>query len=441
MKRRITALLAGVALLAGMLGVSGCGETAPSTLLAADGTVIATYDGTLHVTEPVYTAFAQFALDEAASHLAKKVEKAYARLAAKGYQIETTLDTALLLKVQQAVTATLTEAVPGACAITNLQGAVVALYGGTETDYANTPVAPGSTMKPLSVYAPAIDSGVANWASVQLDTPVKKVMTGITPEDWPKNATGTYSGTNETVATAIKHSLNTVAVKWLQTVGVTQSMDFLETNFALDLSQERQLVKDYSEDEVLANIALGYLRSGVTVTQMAGCYQIFATGGTYVAPYGVTRLSLPDGKAVYDVADTPPASHRVISEDTAAIMLRLLRTVTQPGGTGEAASRCRVSVAGKTGTTDYGDNWFAGVSPEYACALWHGTAEKNNAAAAFAAVIEAIAVDATKAFPANSNIKQGFYCEDSGMLLGDNCTKMEGGWFAPTFIPGVCNLH
>lgn len=441
MRKQLTSLLVAAMLTAAILPLGGCSEAAPSTLLAADGTVIATYDGALHCTEPLYASFARFALEDAASHIANKPEKAIAGLAAKGYRIETTLDIAALTKIQQAVLNTLTADVPAACAVTDLHGAVVALYGGTDADYANTPTYPGSTLKPLSVYAPIIDSGIANWASVQQDTPVKKILSGAKAEDWPKNANGTYSGKNESVATAIKLSLNTVAVKWLQKLGVSQSMDFLETNFAIDLSQERQLAEKYSEDEVLGNVALGYLRGGMTVTQMAGCYQIFAAGGLYTAPYAVTHISLPSGRAVYNADKTPPESRRVIREDTAAIMVNLLHTVTEPGGTGEAAAKCRAYVVGKTGTTDKDDHWFSGVSPEYACALWHGGKTENKAAAAFAAVIQEITVDNTKSFPISKDIVQGFYCTESGMLLSDACTKAEGGWFSQQSIPAVCNMH
>ena len=127
-------------------------------------------------------------------------------------------------------------------------------------------------------------------------------------------------------------------------------------------------------------------------------------------------------------------------------MNKLLQKVSEPGGTGEKAADCGVSIAGKTGTTTGLDNWFVGVTPEFSCAVWHGDEEnsnnpKNFAPEVFSEIIKNITTDPEKEFPGCDNVIQRVYCAESGKLLSDGCSQMEVGWFAPGNIPEKCTAH
>lgn len=434
----------------GCIQLSGCSEKNVCIINSSDAMVIANYDGHINAEEDIYSSFAAYALEEAALVIADINKcgpgEAKRELADKGYVIETTFDTEIFQKAEEAVGKifALSGSVPVAVAVTDLNGALKVLLGNTgDTDYANTPTYAGSAIKPLSVYMQIIESGKANWSSVQLDTPVKKVVYNTELVDWPQNASGIYSGKETTVAEGMKLSLNTVAVKWLQMLGVETSMDFVEENLPIDFSKEREIAQNYSDEEILANVALGYLRGGVTVSEMAACYQIFAAEGIYTGLYSVTGIYDQSGDKIYQIK---PEKKRVISTETAFIMNKLLQKVTEPGGTGENAAECGIMVAGKTGTTTGSDNWFVGVSPEFSCAVWHGTDQsspslKNTAPEIFSEIIKNITVRPEKSFPLCENVIQKAYCAETGKLLSEDCKKMEVGWFAVGNIPEKCSGH
>lgn len=428
----------------------GCSEKGQAKLTDSRGNIFACYDGEINSEYPLFYSFAHYSLSEAAAIIMEinkcSSDTAQKALADKGYKIETTIDCEVMKKISEASDnfPELLDSKPVAAAVSDLNGALLALYSSSEkTDYANKPTYAGSSIKPLSVYAQIIENGLANWSSVQLDTPVKKVVNDNELSDWPQNASGVYSEKETTVAEALKVSLNTVAVKWLQTLGVAESMDFLENKLGFNLSKERELVKNYGEEEVLANIALGYLRDGVTVAEMAGYYQIFAKEGKYIPLYSVKSITDASGEKIYEAK---PQERQVVSSETAFIMNKLLQKVSEPGGTGEQAAKCGVEIAGKTGTTTGLDNWFVGVTPEFSCAVWHGDDEnsyntKNFAPEVFSEIIKSITLNPEKKFAECEGVVQKVYCSESGKLLSSGCSQMEVGWFSERNVPGKCTLH
>ena len=328
------------------------------------------------------------------------------------------------------------------CAVTDLQGGLLAILSdGAKDDenYATKKTAPYSSFKPICVYAPAIESGLANWSSVFLDAPVKK----ITKEDgqaydWPVNATGIYANEPKTVSYAIKTSLNTVAVRCLQTVGLKNSFSFLESNFGLTLSFEKNKANTLGDDEVIGNVALGYLYDGVSPVDMAGYYQVFANGGSYSKPHTIFEITDQDGNTVYEYQSQ---ERQVITRQTAYIMNKLLQNVVSAGGTGEKA-RCEgVAVGGKTGTGDDG-NWFVGFTPQYTCAIWHGTEiSKNISCDIFSAMVSHFDNESVKQFPNSAGIKKAAYCLETGKLFSNKCRKADMGYYASDNLPEACNMH
>lgn len=330
------------------------------------------------------------------------------------------------------------------CAVTNLKGDLVAVYSTSEgINNAIHGDSPYSSFKPLSVYAQAIEKGLINWSSSYTDSAYKQIE-GDDGElrDWPANSTGTYTGEKTSIYEAIRKSVNTVAVKCLADVGVEESIQFLRERLGIDLSTEKYAATVYGEEEVLGNVALGYLSSGLSPVDMAGYYQIFANGGKYEAPKAIQKLCDGEGTVVYERAYSPG---QVISPTAAGIMNKLLQGVVSGGGTGEAAAVKGIQVAGKTGTGDENSgNWFVGVTPGYSLAVWHGSAPNNCAPEIFGYAVEAIyqaQPNANKNFVTYANLKELVCCSESGMSVSGKCTRIEKGYFADTDVPDICDRH
>ena len=214
---------------------------------------------------------------------------------------------------------------------------------------------PGSSLKPLAVYAPAIESFGYMTASVLNDTPQKFGNYS------PRNSGNLYYG-NVTIRTALKNSLNVAAVSLLSRIGVAAARDYLtKTGIELD-----------DRDANLA-LALGAMTYGVSPVQLAAAYAAFANGGTFNRPYFIERILDRDGNLIYT---HEAASQRVLSPQTAYLMTSLLQSVTS-SGTGAKLSQAGTPVAGKTGTVNMTgggnrDIWMAAYNSEISTAFWMG---------------------------------------------------------------------
>jgi penicillin-binding protein 1A len=298
-----------------------------------------------------------------------------------------------------------------AITLTDVNGRIIACYNNDEKkeniNYVLAGTYAGSTMKPVSVYAPAIDDGVIDWSTMVMDEPYGKMVNQDGIEiDWPSNVLP-YTYEEHTIAEAIQKSMNTIAVKTLKMYGVKKSCDFLSEKLGMDISREYTLMEENGEDEILGNIALGYLRDGVNTVDMAGFYQIFANDGLYKKPSSISSLRL-ENKVYYERSDTP--GERVISPETAYICNRMLKLVTYEDGTGYGAGVDGLDICGKTGTSDdYEDNWFVGFSPEYICAIWYDGSslilhEDRYAVNCFHDIFEKLPTDGKSAYKKPENI-------------------------------------
>ena len=439
MKKGIALTLA----LALLCALCACGKKASASLLDADGEPLADYTGTLELYDGAFSAYARTALKEAAAILADRegvaVNEALDLIRKRGLTVKTAADRTQIL----AAAATCSgffgdENADCALAVTDNAGRLTAIYspaGEIGRTYA------GSAIKPLSVYGPCMESGLINWSSMQEDSPVKMLETesGVSP--WPTNGSGRYSYRNVAAADALAQSLNTVAVRWLQAYGAENAMTFLEENFGLDLQKERSIAAMSSADEVLGNIALGYLQAGVTVCEMAGYFAVFADGGRYVPAYTVTEITDRRGGTLYSAE---PAEKTVFRETTAYLLNRMLRRVVEIG-TGKDADVPGTDVVGKTGTSDmHADNWFVGVTPENTVAVRHGPLSGdagNRAAALFAAYLKNAALESDASYPVPDGIRQGVYCTETGLLVSDACPGIAMGLYEEERTPGPCGAH
>ena len=218
---------------------------------------------------------------------------------------------------------------------------------------------PGSTIKPLSVYAPALDNGYTLGTVID-DAPV--IFGNFKPRNYSNNFKGLV-----TVREALQHSTNVVAVKVVQDVGIGRSMEYL-SKFGITTMVNRNENR-VTNDESLSPLALGGLTNGVKPVEIAAAFSIFPNKGIYIKPISFTKILDKDGNVIYE---NKPMKDKVISEQVAYLMVDIMKGVVR-GGTGGNAALSKMPVAGKTGTTTKNvDAWFTGYSPYYTASVWIG---------------------------------------------------------------------
>ena len=142
---------------------------------------------------------------------------------------------------------------PAVCSA--VDGNLVAIYSTDgEENQARRKTSPYSVLKPLSVYAPAVEAGISHWSVRYQDTPYKQLPQESGGGDWPANASGKYSGEKVFMHQAVKESLNTVAVKSLADLGVDNAIAFLRGNFPLDLATEAMRLEQEGQEEISATL-------------------------------------------------------------------------------------------------------------------------------------------------------------------------------------------
>lgn len=251
-----------------------------------------------------------------------------------------------------------------------------------------SPRQPGSSIKPIAVYAPALQKsyeyqkdgklfpfkdtgydsqGTRNWGNyITTSSGVTDERMKVNGKIWPQNFSRTYSG-YKTFRQAIQQSINTCAVKILAQVGTDYSMDMVKkfgVSTAVDDTDEAY------NDVNLAALGLGAMTEGATPLDMALAYATFPNGGVHNSGICYTKVTDSDGKVLLEGKSKET---RVLNEGVAFIMTDVLQTVVSDGIAYDAAISGE-RVGGKTGTTDETwDIWFDGFTPKYAAALWIGT--------------------------------------------------------------------
>ena len=317
--------------------------------------------------------------------------------------------------------------------ILGVVGAIGEKKGNRIQNYAtDTLRPPGSTIKPLSVYAPALERGIITYGSVYDDVP----YSFENDKAWPKNANGIYHGLS-TMSYAMANSTNTIPLKILDELGISHSFYFLRDYLHLDslLEQGKDKNGAFITDMDYAALALGQLNYGVSVREITAAYSIFADGGMYHAPRSYSLVKNSRGEVLLENEAT---SERVISDANSEIMTKLLTDVVW-GGTADALSvKNKVAIAAKTGTTqDNKDRWCIGYTPSLICGVWYGyeypqeipKAEKNHFLNAFDTVLNRIyerdarSAYADRKFEENAHLISVNYCMESGLLPSEACLK------------------
>lgn len=260
--------------------------------------------------------------------------------------------------------------VQSAMTIMDYSGHIVGLVGGVGEKTVNRglnratslPRQPGSTMKPIGVYALAIENDIIHYSSKVKDQPIDNYYPD--GKKGPKEWYGYYKGTI-TVDYAIRKSANTIPVILLKELGIEKSYKFLKNKLHCSYLTE--------SDKNLASLALGGCSYGLTTTQSAAAYAIFGNGGVYHKPSTYYQIKKTDGtvELKYD-----SKGERAISPETATIMNHLLQGVVYGSeGTGSGISwyHYAMKAFAKTGTSsESNDLWMVAGTPYYVGSVWYG---------------------------------------------------------------------
>ena len=340
-------------------------------------------------------------------------------------------------------------------------GHIVAMIGGRDVKGSrilnratDTARQPGSSMKPLAVYLPALDNGFTA-ASPILDIP----MITADGKVWPNNVYTGFKGIT-TLRESLIYSINVSSARTLKKIGIPASIKYLKK---LGIINEENPSKDNfvqasenktHNDENLASLALGGMTKGVSPLDMTAAYSAIANDGVYNEPIIYTKVLDKDGNIVLE---KEAKQRRVVSPQIAYVMKDILRS-TAYEHTGKNAIIKGQASAGKTGTTDYNaDFWFVGFTNYYTAATWMGndspkiTITQNSwlAAKLWGHIMTKIHQDkeSKPQFAQPDGIVKAYVCTKSGKKPNQFCSSDPRGVvreeiFAKGTEPTeTCNVH
>lgn len=247
-------------------------------------------------------------------------------------------------------------------------GEIKALIGGRDIigrrvfNRATNPRPPGSAIKPLSVYIPALDNG---WTAADVidDIPSYDNQGNL----WPRNYYNDFWGLS-TLREGVQWSMNVMAVKLLERIGISTSIDYLKKMGITTLSESGR-----SNDQNLAALGLGGMTFGISPLEMTAAYGSIANQGVYIKPVSFTKITDSEGNVILE---NTSFKNRVTSPEVAYIMTDMMRSAVDSGTAQRAKldnNNSNIPVSGKTGTTsDNHDAWFVGYTPYYIGGVWIG---------------------------------------------------------------------
>ena len=330
-------------------------------------------------TQEIMSYYTEMVIDDVINDLMKL--KGIGRDTAKtllyngGYQIYCCLDTGVQACIDQIYTNL--DAIPYTRSEQQLQSAIVVMdpydgrilgiSGGVGEKVINfglnratgTYRSPGSSIKPIASYGPAVDLGLITPDTLVLD----ENDISLRGTSWfPQNDGGQNFGL-VSIYTALQYSLNTVAAQIVDKLpmGPQTSYDYLTTRLGVTSLVPADC--DY------APMALGQLTNGITVREMCQAYCAFVNDGIFTYGRSYSMVSDKEGNVVID---NVPNTIQAFKPNTAYVMTYMMQNGVEHG-TGTEAALWTVPVAGKTGTSgDYKDRWFVGCTPYYVAAVWTG---------------------------------------------------------------------
>ncbi len=368
-----------------------------------------------------------------------------------GYKIYATVSP----KVQEAVDAVFSnekyalkgkdgKLLQGAMTVMDYEGHVLGLAGGIGKKEGNrvlnraidSPRQPGSTIKPLSAYTPAIENDLVTYSTIVNDT--ERYYKDWKPNNWYLN--GGYYG-HITIEYALERSSNGIPVYLVDMLTPQTSYDFLTTKLGFKHFNKNDI--DYSP------MGMGGSNGGTTTLEQAAAFAVYGNGGIYYEP--ITYYKVTDWKGNV-VLENKSQTTVAISDDTATVMNHLLQNVVYGAeGTGEANRNAAngMRVYGKTGTSNETMNcWFSGGSPYYVASTWCGydtqqsVSQSNIARNMWRAVMQSIHKGLPhKDYIDSSNTVSKAFCTKTGLLATEACPSSKTGWYKTSNVPTMCTEH
>ena len=319
----------------------------------------------------------------------------------------------------------------GITVVDNTTGYVVAIGGdvGEKTinrgwSYATDTVRqPGSSIKPLAVYAPAINEHLITPNTVTDDVP--RWMGSY----WLKNSPLKYRGLT-TVLEGVTQSINTVSANVLEKLGFQTSYEYMTEKFKISTMVDEMVLEngEVKTDLGYSQLAVGGLTKGISTFEMAAAYATFPRDGAFTEATTYLTVKDHDGNVVID---NKPSTEYILSQRTTYYINQMLTNVVS-SGTGTAARISGQLVAGKTGTTDAdNDQWFAGYTKHYTAAVWIGYPNSESigdmwpspSTILWQKVMSRVHEDLPREeFTQPSGLVTVSICKDCGKLATDNCS-------------------
>lgn len=314
---------------------------------------------------------------------------------------------------------------------------------------------PGSAIKPLSIYSPAVESNLIHYSSMMEDSPFPTIIDGVQRNDWPQNYDHKYWG-NILMPDAVRRSFNTIPVKLANQLSPQTCYNFLTQKLGFTT-----LVGTPDEnggtDIALSPMALGSLYKGMTLDELTAAYQIFGSQGVYTEQHTYTKIVDNEGNVILE---KEPKVTRALSPESATIMNKLLQNVVEvSGSTGTAARLGNMTVVGKTGTATNDDGYttdlaFVGCTPYYVAGIWLGNedssplAVRTNYTGSYSPpsiwkriMTEVFQGYEAKQFELSGDVIEKAYCAETGMLAKESCPEKKTGYYKSDNVPDYCTTH
>ncbi len=426
---------------------------------------------TLESQSAVSSYFVDAAINQSVSEIMETYgidyDTANERLYSGGYKIYTTVDLNMQQKLEQEYMDDTNfqsysfenDELLSAFICMDYKGQVLAVVGnrGEKTNvrgWNNATMAarsPGSTIKPIASYAPAIDQDLVTWSTLLKDEPIDLSAPGSEEPLYFPNNYAEYGDTDPhwshsmmTVAKMLEESTNTGAAQLVRLLTPQYCFDHLKND--LGITTLVSMDDGGRSDMQYSPMTVGALTRGMYLSELVSAYEIFGNGGQFYGHTFVSRITDREDNTIYERSEygTP-----AIGSDTAYVMNRMmLQVVEGPNGTGTAANLDTVEVAAKTGTSENWENLtFVACTPDYVSGIWVGyenpaiieTAQYQSIAKMWKNVFGEIADSApNKTFKKDNGVQQLEYCTKSGMIASKDCESKATGYYKSDNIPAEC---
>lgn len=305
---------------------------------------------------------------------------------------------------------------------------------------------PGSTIKPIASYAPALDQDLITWSTMFKDEPIKIKSNGSEIE-WPRNYSEYGDVTNWSynyypTYVMLQRSLNTGPAQIIQELTPQYAYNFL-------VNKLHFTTLDPVSDVNYSPMTVGGMSKGTTLLELVASYQIFGNGGKYYEPHFVSQIADREGNVIYE---NGYYYEKAIEESTAYVMNRMLKTaIDSNDGTGKQAKIDGLEVCGKTGTSqDWQNLTFVSCTPDYVSGVWIGyenvakipTEKYQNIAKIWKNIFGEIANSTeNKEFEMPDTVVERSYCTQTGNLASSSCTNTSVGYYKTSNLPEICSGH